>query len=85
LGEAGSVGTELPVRVFVLSSIDFELTAFADISNEAGRRGNRENHGKISTTAEWFTERMMRFIRLDPLPHYIVLCMSTICKVLAVR
>ena len=75
LGEAGSVGTELPVRISPLSGIDSWLKGFADIANKARGGRDRENDGTISATTEWFAERMTRLRGLYALVPHIALCM----------
>jgi hypothetical protein len=70
LGEAGSVGTELPVRLSPSGGIDSWLKGFADIASKARRGRDRENDGTISATTEWFAERMTKFRGLYALvPH----------------
>jgi hypothetical protein len=57
LGEAGTVGTELPVCIYPSAGINCELTDLPDNASTGGGR-DRENDGTISAATEWFIERI---------------------------
>jgi hypothetical protein len=54
LGEAGSVGLDLPVSIH--SKLKGYANRWADIGEQEGGRGGRTKYGEVSTTAEWSLE-----------------------------
>jgi hypothetical protein len=67
LGQAGSVGTELPVRFDCLTCIPaFSLTSYPVSARQTGRRGNGKDNGRVSTATQWFTEQL-EDVRLEHL------------------
>jgi hypothetical protein len=60
LGEAGSVGTELPVCC-VLFIFDPFLIVGTVVAKQIGGGRNRAKHGEVSPAAEWFAERVIFF------------------------
>ena len=57
LGQAGSVGTGLPVSLKTMDGYS-HLTACPVITRPTGGGGGRERDGEIPRTAEWFTQRI---------------------------